>query len=357
MPNIVVIGAGVSGLTSALLLSKNPGYKITIIAKHMPGDFDIEYTSPWAGANYMPVSDLPNSKYERDTWPELARLAKDVPEAGIHFQQCVIYNRNKDPIPYSGPLPSELFTTSPWFKDLFPDFKLLDRSELPPGVDSGTSFTSVCLNLAIYLPWLAGQCLTNGVIIKRAVLKHISEASSLHHSRKKADLIVNCSGLLASKLGGVMDTDVVPVRGITILVRNEAGAMYCSSGTEAGPDQSMYIMTRAAGGGTILGGTYQKGNWTPTVSDEEATAIMQRAVKLCPQLTNGKGIEALSVIHKRVGLRPLRQEGLRLVKERIGENWVVHNYGHAGWGYQASYGCSQRVKEIVDSISTSQAKL
>jgi hypothetical protein len=46
--------AGVSGLTTALLLSRNPDYKVTIVAKHMPGDYDIEYTSPWAGADYLP---------------------------------------------------------------------------------------------------------------------------------------------------------------------------------------------------------------------------------------------------------------------------------------------------------------
>jgi hypothetical protein len=46
--------AGVAGLTSSLLLSRNPSYKITVAAKHMPGDYDIEYGSPWAGANYMP---------------------------------------------------------------------------------------------------------------------------------------------------------------------------------------------------------------------------------------------------------------------------------------------------------------
>jgi D-amino-acid oxidase len=41
-------------LTTALLLSKDPKYKIVVTAKHMPGDYDIEYASPWAGANYMP---------------------------------------------------------------------------------------------------------------------------------------------------------------------------------------------------------------------------------------------------------------------------------------------------------------
>lgn len=46
--------AGVSGLTSALLLSQNRANAITVIAKHMPGDYDIEYASPWAGANFLP---------------------------------------------------------------------------------------------------------------------------------------------------------------------------------------------------------------------------------------------------------------------------------------------------------------
>lgn len=46
--------AGVVGLTSALLLAKDQGNNVTVVAKHMPGDYDIQYTSPWAGANYLP---------------------------------------------------------------------------------------------------------------------------------------------------------------------------------------------------------------------------------------------------------------------------------------------------------------
>jgi D-amino-acid oxidase len=34
----------------------------------------------------------------------------------------------------------------------------------------------------------------------------------------------------------------------------------------------------------------------------------------------------------------------------IDGTWVVHNYGHAGWGYQGSYGCAERVVELVDEI-------
>lgn len=246
---------------------------------------------------------------------------------------------------------------SPWFKDTVPDFRILDEKDLPPGYDSGTAWTSVCLNLAVYLPWLISQCLKNGVTLKRAILSHISDASKLHTSGK-ADVIVNCTGLLASKLGGVMDTDVVPARGVIVVVRNSPGGnMFTTSGTDDGDDQPCYIMERAAGGGTILGGTYQKGNWESQPTQDQAIKIMKRCVEICPELTGGKGIEALSVIRVGVGLRPLRLSGVRIEKERIGDDWIVHNYGHAGWGYQASYGCSEATKELVDSILTSKSKL
>jgi D-amino-acid oxidase len=46
--------AGVIGLTAAMLLSRDKRFSVTVVAKHMPGDYDIEYASPWAGANYLP---------------------------------------------------------------------------------------------------------------------------------------------------------------------------------------------------------------------------------------------------------------------------------------------------------------
>lgn len=50
----LVFSAGVIGLTTALELSKIKNFTVTVIAKHMPGDYDIEYASPWAGANSIP---------------------------------------------------------------------------------------------------------------------------------------------------------------------------------------------------------------------------------------------------------------------------------------------------------------
>lgn len=77
---------------------------------------------------------------------------------------------------------------------------------------------------------------------------------------------------------------------------------------------------------------------------------MKRAVELNPALTNGKGIEDLSVIRHGVGLRPLRDGGPRIEKEKIGRGWVVHNYGHGGYGYQSSYGCAQDVVKLVEEV-------
>jgi len=347
MSNIVVIGAGVSGLTTALLLSKK--YNVTVIAKHMPGDYDPEYTSPWAGANFLPITSRDdNTEWGARTWPELARLAKDVPEAGIHFQNTRIMNREKD---------SEASEIRPWFKEIALNFRNIPKENLPKGIVSGTEFTSVCIDLPVYLAWLKGQCLKQGVVFKRAVIKHISDAAAYHHSCEKVSVVVNCTGILARKLGGVMDLDVVPIRGQTVLVRNEADSMYVTSGTDDGEDELCYIMQRAGGGGTILGGTYMKGDWNSQPDPNQASRIMKRAIEICPELTKGKGIESLDVIRHAVGFRPFRQSGLRLEKEKIGQDWVVHNYGHAGWGYEASYGCSADVLKQVEEILAAKSKL
>lgn len=49
-------------------------------------------------------------------------------------------------------------------------------------------------------------------------------------------------------------------------------------------------------------------------------------------------------------MRPVREGGVRIETERIGGVDVVHNYGHGGWGYQGSYGCSEGVVELVDGV-------
>jgi D-amino-acid oxidase len=91
----------------------------------MPGDYDIEYASPWAGANYLPVGD-PGSllqKMEMTTWPELERICREIPEAGIHFQETIVYGRAKDAGTATGQWFKELCKEDAWFKNVVPNVR------------------------------------------------------------------------------------------------------------------------------------------------------------------------------------------------------------------------------------------
>jgi D-amino-acid oxidase len=199
------------------------------------------------------------------------------------------------------------------------------------------------------------------VIIKRGIISHITQAGSCH-STGRADVTINCTGLLASKLGGVMDSNVYPGRGQIVLVRSEPGVMITVSGTDDGSEEATYIMQRAVGGGTILGGCLQHDNWESQPDPNLAQRIMQRSVELCPSLAPKTGkVSELSVIRHGVGLRPMRKGGPRVEKERIGNSWVVHNYGHAGYGYQSGWGSAweaeRLVLEILEQLGSLKAKL
>lgn len=99
----------------------------------------------------------------------------------------------------------------------------------------------------MYLPWLTSQCLKAGVVLKRGIFGQLSEAADAHHSGQIANLIVNCTGLSAGKLGGVEDKSMIPARGQTVLVRNEAIGIVGGSGTDDGDDEVCYVIPRAAG--------------------------------------------------------------------------------------------------------------
>ena len=131
-------------------------------------------------------------------------------------------------------------------------FRNIPQSELRPEMDNGQRFTSVCINTAVYLPWLVGQCTKNGTVFKRAVFEHIADAANAHHSGRKADVIVNCTGLSSKFLGGVRDEKLLPARGQIVVVRNDPGPMIGLSGTDDGEDEALYMMTRAVGELTTL---------------------------------------------------------------------------------------------------------
>lgn len=78
---------------------------------------------------------------------------------------------------------------------------------------------------------------------------------------------------------------------------------------------------------------------------------MKRAIEVSPSLVGkGQGIEGLDIIRHGVGLRPLREGGPRVEKEVVDDVKVVHNYGHGGFGYQASFGCAEAAITLVKEV-------
>lgn len=210
----------------------------------------------------------------------------------------------------------------------------------------------MCINTALYLPYLVSRCLSRNVVFRRAVFPHLLTPSHAFHPHGPTDLIVNCTGLSSHSLPGVQDKRMYPARGQIVLVRNTSEFMLDVSGTDDGDGEACYLMTRAAGGGTVLGGCYQKHNWSAEIDPELSRRIMKRCLDVHPQLVSGENEkwQGLSVVREGVGLRPVREGGVRVERERRGDVWVVHNYGHGGAGYQSSYGCAEEVVRLVDEV-------
>lgn len=79
--------SGIIGLYTAYILCKQAkGPHITIVAEFLPGDQSINYTSPWAGANFSCISgDSPQAiEFDRLSFGRLEQFRREVGDrAGI----------------------------------------------------------------------------------------------------------------------------------------------------------------------------------------------------------------------------------------------------------------------------------
>lgn len=93
-----------------------------------------------------------------------------------------------------------------------------------------------------------------------------------------------------------------PTRGQTVLIaepKTPISRMYFRS-TQRLCSEATYVFPRPYGGGVILGGSRQDGDWNGEVDMELAKDIMERCCKLAPELGRP---EDLQIISHGVGLR------------------------------------------------------
>lgn len=305
---ILVIGAGVSGLSSALLLNE-AGYETAIWAKDMPENT----TSAVAAAFWAPYLSEPN-----------ARLAGWC-ESTYNY---LVENLLVDELTGVSEIPMRMYFDEPtdelWWSSIVGGFKRLTSDELPDGYKDGHEYELILMDTSIYLPWLEAQVKSRGVTVAQRTISDFSNIPTEY------DLVINCTGLGAKELCG--DNRLHPVRGQVVKIA--PGKPQYVIADDTGHNSLAYIIPRSQD--IVLGGTAQIDNWGTEVSPEDTKAILQKARRLYPLLPEAR------ILEERVGLRPYRDE-VRLESEVITGRAVIHNYGHGGSGYTLSWGCAQDV--------------
>jgi len=345
--HVVVIGAGVVGLTTAVKIQEKGGYDVTIVAETFPSDpKTIRYTSLWAGAHHVSHADGDKKQEAIDSetfkvmW-ELSKPGGEAEGAFLRLHQTDYYYDGRN-------------THLDWM----PDFKPLEENSLIDGAKTGCTFTTFTIDTPVYCNYLLSRFFARGGTIVRASVQHIDQiaqggAHVFTPSRAgrgpAVDAIVACPGLGARTLGGVEDKDVYPTRGQVVMLR-APWVKFGRTASHLADGLWSYIIPRRSGD-VIVGGTKEENDWYPVARPEATLEILQRALALCPELAppeiraqRAPTVDDLRsiVIEEGCGFRPSRKGGLRLDVDHVegvkGKIPVVFNYGHSGGGYQSSWG-------------------
>lgn len=242
-----------------------------------------------------------------------------------------------------------------WHQHLTPNFRRIPGPSNNPDI-SGVAFTSVSLSAPDYLKHLHQVAKQLGVKFVRKSVASVHEPFDYTQDLPVADLVVNATGLGARKLQGCNDSQVMPIRGQTVVVdapnvRECVMAVDSSYGSE-----SAYIIPRP-NGQAILGGCFQVGNWDTTIDNDMGKRILERCFELNNDLSPTGKFEDIKVLRHNVGLRPAREGGTRLEIEMLESDKeyeqgamhpVVHAYGIGPAGFQCSWGMARDVLNLVD---------
>lgn len=303
----IVVGAGVSGLTTAHELLR-AGFRVELWAKDQPP----HTTADVAAAFWYPF--LVDPSPEVDLWagtslPVFEQLAS-LPETGV------VMRRVEEHLP-------EQSSTPGWLS------RLRELRCMPPG----RHFVAPVIETPRYMPWLVDAVQAMGArIVERSV-------SSLDEVLEAAPIVVNATGLGARNLCD--DRELEPLEGILVKIPHPPNATGWSASAskvildESDPSCVTYIVPRRDD--IVLGGTAERrepgqpSHRTP--EPEEVQEILRRAGALVPALA------ASTPELVEVGYRPYRRR-IRVALESRSGGVVAHNYGHGGAGVTLSWGCA-----------------
>lgn len=344
MTKYVVVGAGVIGLyTTFSLLEKGvQGNEITVLAEYLPGDESINYTSPYAGGNFSCITgdDPETLEFDKYTYTNLHKVQKAI---GGKTKGLDRYPSAE----YWDQTPSQVKIQS--LSSYLDNYEV--NKNLPQGSEFGIKFLAWNFNCPQFIANFQKYLESQGVRFIRKKLTHIAQA--YYDSTK---FVFNCTGNGAKTLGGVEDSRVYPTRGQVVVIRApHIMENVLSWGDDREPT---YIIKRPyLGDQLILGGYFQKDDWTAATLKEQTADVLKRTTTLYPKILEenpyGKKIEDLQILRVAAGLRPCRHGGARIEKEVVGHGkFLIHNYGASGYGYQAGYGMANKATDLALGRST-----
>lgn len=296
---VVVVGAGVVGLTTAVAL-RSVGVDADVVAREPPE----RTTSAVAAALWYPYRALPVGRvtaWAAATYAELERLA-GVQGSGVRM--------------LPGTEAIEPDAPDPWWRDALPHLR---RDA------EGLRFVAPVVDMSVHLPWLVERLHAAGGRIEQRALRSFDE---LHDT----DAIVDCAGLGARELAG--DASLTAVRGQIVRV---AAPDVCEWFVDQRDHERLvYVVPRQRD--VVLGGTAEDADERLEPDPATTEAIRARCAERFPELADAP------IVSVAVGLRPARRT-VRLEREGC----VVHCYGHGGAGVTLAFGCAVEVAALLEA--------
>ena len=354
---VLVIGAGVSGLTTASCLA-DAGFAVAVLA-----DKSAELTpSVVAGAlwewppavcgHHTDLESLRRSKQWAVASYERFNALAAQPMTGVRMAPAVFYFRHRIEDCPQERQKMEAAAMHVHGFERSPD--LIDRHGVNRGFGLCDAYSYIApqIDTDVYMQWLRNDLVVAGCRFEqRRITQPLADAEQSLCTEYNACAIVNCSGLGSVELAG---DPMQPLRGALIRVRNDGITMpritaaHCVANDESVPHQNMIYIIPRGSDYLLLGGFAELGEWSLEIGLDNYKPIrdmLHRCQQFLPVLKSAVIDQQQPV---RIGLRPHRGKNVRL--ERDPACRVVHNYGHGGSGFTFSWGCGAEAVKLVKSM-------